>query len=141
MQRPRVIGLDLLRLVAIVLVLGRHAEQPPAGVPLASGLVESWQRGGWVGVDLFFVLSGFLVSGLLFAEFASRGQISVLRFYVRRGWRIYPAFYLLIATTILGRTVFFQAPSGRHVLAEVFFLQSYATGLWNHTWSLAVEEH
>ena len=47
---------------------------------------------GPAGVNLFFVLSGFLVSGLLFNEYKQKGKISARRFYVRRAWKIYPAF-------------------------------------------------
>ncbi|MDZ4806333.1 MAG: acyltransferase family protein [Candidatus Eisenbacteria bacterium] len=65
---PRQPGLDLLRLVAIVLVLGRHLLPPPDSLPGGWRMaLATWQQGGWIGVDLFFVLSGFLVSGLLFA--------------------------------------------------------------------------
>lgn len=53
-----------------------------------------------MGVDLFFVLSGFLVSGLLFTEYRSRGHLGVGRFYIRRGWKIYPPFIALIAATV-----------------------------------------
>jgi peptidoglycan/LPS O-acetylase OafA/YrhL len=64
----RIKQLDLLRGLAILLVLGRH----PVIKPPESGLLglfgSTWQRFGWTGVDLFFVLSGFLIGGLLFAE-------------------------------------------------------------------------
>ena len=96
----RMIGLDLLRLLAIFMVMGRHSELCPADTPLKSAW-DSWHRNGWVGVELFFVLSGFLVSGLLFAEYKKHGDISVKRFYVRRGLKIYPAFYFLIAFAYL----------------------------------------
>ena len=59
--------LDILRALAILLVLGHHAfvgASEEGGTP--PFLVQAWQTGGWTGVDLFFVLSGFLVSGLLF---------------------------------------------------------------------------
>ena len=65
-------SLDVLRGLAILLVLGRHNEY--------YGL---WQRAGWIGVDLFFVLSGFLISGLLFSEYVETGTISLGRFLLR----------------------------------------------------------
>lgn len=140
--KSRLVGLDLLRLLAIALVLGRHLWPVPED--WSGGwkvFLLTWQRGGWVGVDLFFVLSGFLVSGLLFTEYKSRGSLSIGRFYVRRGWKIYPPFFVLIAVTI-----WFKALAGSPVpwpplLAEIFFVQSYFPGLWGYTWSLAVEEH
>jgi hypothetical protein len=67
--------LDMLRGVAILLVLGHHMDlysPGPAWPP--PGIVRGWLRGGWIGVDLFFVLSGFLVSGLLFKEYKRHGS-------------------------------------------------------------------
>lgn len=119
--------LDVLRCVAIVLVLLYHGEVA---------------RAGWVGVDLFFVLSGFLISGLLFAEYKKWGSISFKRFFIRRGLKIYPAFYFLILFNI-----FYQLAShkGRgtlsQYLSEVLYIQNYGPCIWGHTWSLAVEEH
>ena len=139
----RLIGLDLLRLAAIVLVLGAHLEPAPSdwASPLRPA-VEKWRAVGGLGVDLFFVLSGFLVSGLLLAEYRKRGEISISRFYVRRAWKIYPSFYVLIAFSLLYHWLLAgERVRPKPFLAEAFFLQSYIGGYWNHTWSLAVEEH
>jgi peptidoglycan/LPS O-acetylase OafA/YrhL len=128
-------NLDVLRGVAILLVLLHHL-----GVPF-------FRTGGWIGVDLFFVLSGFLIAGLLFREWETSGRISVGRFYVRRGFKIYPGFYALLAVTL---AINFGAPSlmraqypvtAHSTLAELFFVQNYFHGIWGQTWSLAVEEH
>jgi peptidoglycan/LPS O-acetylase OafA/YrhL len=122
--------LDILRAVAVLLVLLRHFS-----------FAEVLRRGGWSGVDLFFVLSGFLISGLLFAEFRKTGKISVGRFLVRRGFKIYPAFYVFLGWTV----VMFPLLGGQlrpgPMISELFFLQSYVAGMWPHTWTLAVEEH
>ena len=140
--KARLLGLDLLRLLAVVLVLGRHMPTPPEAWPTVVRLpFLAWNRGGWVGVDLFFVLSGFLVSGLLFTEFKSRGRLGVGRFYMRRGWKIYPPFFALIAATVAVQLLRGQPIPPASLASEVLFLQSYVPGLWNHTWSLAVEEH
>jgi peptidoglycan/LPS O-acetylase OafA/YrhL len=136
--------LDALRALAIALVLGRHLPELPAGCAPAwlLGAVACWQRAGWIGVDLFFVLSGFLVSGLLFREYRRFGEFSAGRFLARRAFKIYPAFYLMFAFVML-----FAAHAGRSfvgwpvVLSEVFFVQNYGPSLFPHTWSLAVEEH
>ena len=56
---------------------------------------------GYFGVDLFFVLSGFLVSGLLFKEFKKHERISISRFYLRRGLRIYPPFFFFIGVSLI----------------------------------------
>jgi len=133
----RNLGLDLLRLLAVLFVFGRHLTVPEG----APGFLRVWQTGGWVGVDLFFVLSGFLVSGLLFREYLRHESVNLKRFLIRRGLKIYPPFYVLIALTLVVKIVSDQPPSTRLVVGEVFFLQNYLGGMWNHTWSLAVEEH
>ena len=133
----RNLGLDILRFVAVLLVLGHHA----APAPGANILMLLWSRGGWVGVDLFFVLSGFLVSGLLFTEHRLHGTIRPLRFLLRRGFKIYPAFWVMIAATVAGNMALGIETSPRTVLKELLFVQNYFGGLWRHTWSLAVEEH
>ena len=76
-SETRLVGLDLLRLLAVLLVLGRHIPLPPSisDIPWPR-ILRPWFRGGWIGVDLFFVLSGFLVSGLLFAEYQARAARS-----------------------------------------------------------------
>jgi peptidoglycan/LPS O-acetylase OafA/YrhL len=122
--------LDVLRAVAILLVFGRHS----AGLPF-------FGRFGWAGVDLFFVLSGFLVSGLLFREYQQRQAIQAGRFLIRRGFKIYPQFYFLIAITVAGMLVAGIPIHLKALGAEVAFFQNYTAGLWDYTWSLAVEEH
>ncbi len=101
-------SLDVLRGIAVLLVIFRH--YPVSRVAL----------GGWVGVDLFFVLSGFLISGLLFSDLTSNGSIALRRFYLRRGLKIYPAFYFFLAGTSLLWPV---ALPHKFLLSEVFFLQ------------------
>lgn len=139
----RLISLDILRACAVFLVIGRHINLPEQDqmsnwlwYPLAV-----WYQCGWVGVDLFFVLSGFLVSGLLFAEYQKKGSLHIRRFWIRRGLKIYPAFYFFLIVTLL--VTFWQEKTYPLILilGEVFFIQNYVGGLWNHTWSLAVEEH
>ena len=140
--RARVVGLDVLRLLAIGLVLGRHMWIPPGDSPAGvRALFALWHRGGWIGVDLFFVLSGFLVSGLLFTEFRMHGRISPLRFYARRAWKIYPPYLVMIATTTVAILMQGYLIQRIQLLAELLFIQNYVKGLWLHTWSLAVEEH
>jgi peptidoglycan/LPS O-acetylase OafA/YrhL len=136
------VGLDLLRLLAIVLVLGRHMAVPPETLPSSwMSILLIWQRGGWVGVDLFFVLSGFLVSGLLFSEYKSRGTLSFGRFYTRRGWKIYPPFFVLIFITVVIHLLFGLSLTWMWIASELLFIQNYTPGIWGYTWSLAVEEH
>lgn len=105
-------------------------------------MLSAIQRGGWLGVDLFFVLSGFLVSGLLFKEYRQAGDVRVWRFLVRRGWKIYPSFWAMLAASILLWDFgVWDRFSWRTLMGEVLFLQNYVGGMWLQTWSLAVEEH
>jgi peptidoglycan/LPS O-acetylase OafA/YrhL len=137
-DRKREPWLDGLRGAAVLLVLGRHLELPANCHPL----LEAWRRGGWVGVDLFFVLSGFLVAGLLFREYARRRSLGLPRFLIRRALRILPAFFVLIACTWLLVDVLPIPHTARGAfLTELCFLQNYRRCVWPHTWSLAVEEH
>jgi len=123
--------LDILRCIAVLLVLLHH-----------SNISHFFQVWGWVGVDLFFVLSGFLISGLLFSEYKKRKAISFKRFYIRRGLKIYPAFYVFLLLTGVGGYFGFHflAPATFY-LNEIFFVMNYLGGVWTHTWSLGVEEH
>jgi peptidoglycan/LPS O-acetylase OafA/YrhL len=141
-SRARLAGLDVLRAGAVLLVMGRHMRNPPGDWPVAArATFGMWNIGGWVGVDLFFVLSGFLVSGLLFSEFRRHGRVSPLHFYARRAWKIYPPYFVMLAVSVL----LIWAQGGEferlQLIAEVLFFQNFERGLWNHTWSLAVEEH
>jgi peptidoglycan/LPS O-acetylase OafA/YrhL len=128
----RIKRLDILRCVAVLLVVISH-----------SGIFFLTVKVGWVGVDLFFVLSGFLISGLLYSEYNKRGDISFRRFFIRRGLKIYPAFYVMLLATFVGQLLFWHAPPQPFstYLREILFVQNYYFAIWGHTWSLAVEEH
>jgi peptidoglycan/LPS O-acetylase OafA/YrhL len=134
MRNPK---LDILRCVAVVLVMLNHSG------PKSEGIIPVFNRIGWTGVDLFFVLSGFLISGLLFVEWKRDGRIRVGRFLIRRGFKIYPSFYFYLILAGLAAHFFAKhlETSAARYLHEVFFLQNYIYGVWAHTWSLAVEEH
>jgi peptidoglycan/LPS O-acetylase OafA/YrhL len=133
----RNVQLDCLRGVAILLVILRHTVL--FRIP---GWEVSLVQFGWAGVDLFFVLSGFLISGLLFSEYRRNGAIRFARFAVRRALKIYPAFYFLVLITVLARIALHASdPVLRPLLHDVFFIQSYMPGTYGHFWSLSVEEH
>lgn len=136
----RVHSLDILRGIAVIGVLFRHMYLPIESSHLDTLLLYLHEI-GWMGVDLFFVLSGFLVSGLLFKEYKKTGKVSVKRFLIRRGLKIYPSFYFFIATTCLYQLMRFKPLNPYTILAEILYVQNYFSGLWNHSWSLAVEEH
>lgn len=144
----RLVGLDILRFAAASTVLVSHAHnfgnagkifyQTPG---VLGGLLLLMFGGGWVAVDIFFVLSGFLVSGLLFAEAARTGTVSISRFLIRRGFKIYPAFWTMIAFSIVWTMIHGGTVGPKALCAELFYFQNYGTSICSHTWSLAVEEH
>lgn len=119
-------SLDALRGLAVLLVIFHHYGSDD----------QSFLHVGIVGVDLFFVLSGFLISGLLFSEYLKTGTIRLSRFYVRRGLKLYPAFYVFLIVTLPITHIFGPA----RLASEALFLQSYTPHIWHHTWSLSVEE-
>lgn len=128
----RLIELDFLRGIAIILVLLRHRM-----------ISEYTTKMGWIGVDLFFVLSGFLVAGLLFKEFLKYNTIDVKRFLIRRGFKIYPVYYLTYII-YLGYILYDQKVKILPMVYDLLFVQNYALGLgyaYPASWSLAIEEH
>lgn len=143
----RLIQLDFLRGVAILLVLMYHggALLPIDRSGAARPVAEFIERFGWTGVDLFFVLSGYLIGGLLFKELKRTGTLDVRRFIVRRGLKIWPSYYLLLGWLI------FQEYRSQHALKatlvslvpNLLHIQNYASipSELIFTWSLAVEEH
>lgn len=136
-QHLRNTFLDVFRGVAVLLVLFRHARLPSE----PGRVLMLLERGGWIGVDLFFVLSGFLVSGILFAEWRTSGRVRLGRFLIRRAFKIYPQFYVLLAITTIPWVSSRLQTGPDEWIGELFFLQNYIGRIWPQTWSLAVEEH
>src|SRR5262245_57275931 len=138
----RLVGLDVLRAVAVLLVLGHH---PPTGRPSSDepSALFLWWHVGWIGVDLFFVLSGFLIGGLLFEEAKKTGDICLRRFWVRRAFKILPPYFVFLAVVAL-LWLFDGQPSVFDCWPNLLHAQNYLGtadfSVW-HTWSLAVEEH
>ena len=153
MDKPRLKSLDILRGVAILLVFVNHLEPriSPAIAQLhgLAGFVFWHVKGfGWTGVDFFFVISGFLISGLLFDELDKTGRINWGRFWLRRGFKIWPSYFLLLLVLGLTGVTGYIDPRTpltvlSSVLPHVLFLQNYlpAGNPNGPTWSLAVEEH
>jgi peptidoglycan/LPS O-acetylase OafA/YrhL len=129
-------ALDGLRGVAILAVVGINAEWP-------------FFKGGFLGVDLFFVLSGFLITTLLLEEGERRGTISLKRFFARRALRLMPALVVLLLTagaySILWRPEAQRADALKLVVASLCYASNWLIaiagvhGTLEHTWSLAVE--
>lgn len=88
----RMIGPDILRSMAILLVMLVHL--PLNATP---GLLVTVREYGWLGVDIFFVLSGYLIGTQLFKEVTRTGAVDFKSFYLRRAFRIFPAFFVVLA--------------------------------------------
>ncbi len=135
--RARQPGLDSLRALAIIVIVVYHAGI--MGFPLPGHL----HRWGWIGVDLFFVLSGYLIGGQLLAELARSRRLSLGRFYARRALRIMPAYLVILA-------IYFLLPSWRErpdmaqplwkYLLSVQNIALHGGTAFSHAWSLAVED-
>jgi peptidoglycan/LPS O-acetylase OafA/YrhL len=136
-------ALDGMRGVCIIAVILHHADVPYA-------------LGGFLGVDGFFTLSGFLITSLLLQEYRTTGAIDFRAFYLRRALRLLPALFLLLGAVSIG--VLLLQPSqqsasanARGVAASLFYVANWVKisvgtpelvnlGVLGHTWSLAIEE-
>jgi peptidoglycan/LPS O-acetylase OafA/YrhL len=128
--------LDVLRSLAILLVFGKHfAVEFRASAGISKFPMVHW---GWSGVDLFFILSGFLIGKQLWKELASTGQIRIARFLLRRGLRIWPLYFSFIA--LLSGEVLFFGHSAKGLLADALFLSNYFQHQLGGGWSLSTEE-
>lgn len=134
-----------LRALAVTLVVITHA-------------APHWVPGGYVGVDIFFVLSGFLITGMLVNEKQTSGDIAFFRFYCRRFKRLFPAMVTMIMITCVTAVVLLSAyefeqltsstPFALSWLSNIHFAYSHvgyfddisSSDLFLHTWSLGVEE-
>jgi peptidoglycan/LPS O-acetylase OafA/YrhL len=136
-DRERQPGLDLLRALAIIVVVIYHAALFGFKLP---GRVD---RFGWIGVDLFFVLSGYLIGGQLLASLARDRRINLGRFFARRALRIMPAYFVVLA-------IYFLLPPWREYsemsqplwkfLLSVQNIALHGGTAFSHAWSLAVED-
>lgn len=109
-----------LRAVAVILVIANH--------------LVGWPSGGFVGVDIFFVVSGYLISALLLREYGARGHISFSGFYARRARRILPAATVVLLATVAGASVLFSRPRAQDVLGDAI-----AAGFFGSNWRFAVD--
>lgn len=135
--RNRSIELDFLRGIAILAVMGYHFRSVDPGLTIVSIVQYPFTHFGREGVNLFFTLSGFLVGGLLLKQYAERGAIDARRFIVRRIFKIWPAYYVLIAFHAIVR----RHPLDTFLVQNLTHLQNYLGTSISQTWSLAVEEH
>ena len=134
-----------LRAVAVLLVVAYHC-----GLP--------WITGGYVGVDVFFVISGFLITGLLLREIRAHGTVSIPRFYARRAMRLLPAATVVVVATAAASAYWLPPLRRTGILLDALHTTIYAINYrlaaigtdylgaeaepspLQHFWSLAVEE-
>jgi peptidoglycan/LPS O-acetylase OafA/YrhL len=135
--RNRTIELDFLRGIAIIAVMGYHFHSVDTGLRFIQVVEYPFTHFGREGVNLFFTLSGFLVGGLLLRQYANTGSIDARRFIVRRIFKIWPAYYVLIAFHVLAG----RHPTSSFLVQNLTHLQNYLGTSISQTWSLAVEEH
>jgi peptidoglycan/LPS O-acetylase OafA/YrhL len=141
---PYLPGIDAMRALAVLAVFGYHA-----------GL--DWVPGGFLGVDVFFVISGFLITSLLLQEFRGSGKIGLTRFWLRRARRLLPAVGVLIAVAMIVSAIAEPGKIGQirgDALASLFYFANWhfifdstsyfeqfgRPSLFTHLWSLSVEE-
>ncbi|RDJ98638.1 acyltransferase family protein [Paraburkholderia lacunae] len=133
----RAIELDFLRGIAIIAVMGFHFHAVHTNNFLLQIIEYPLKNFGREGVNLFFTLSGFLVGGLLLRQYAEKGHVNARRFIVRRIFRIWPAYYVLLAFHLLAG----RHPWNTFLFQNLVHLQNYLGTSITQTWSLAVEEH
>jgi peptidoglycan/LPS O-acetylase OafA/YrhL len=140
---PYLPGLDGMRALAVAAVMIYHAN-------------HRWLSGGFLGVEVFFVISGYLITLLLIAEHERRGRIDLLQFWKRRFRRLLPALFVMMATLAVYMALFRRTPLGRtrgDFAGGIFYISNWyqivvgqgytaaeAFVPLRHLWSLAVEE-
>jgi peptidoglycan/LPS O-acetylase OafA/YrhL len=141
---PYMPGIDAMRALAVLAVFGYHA-----------GL--GWLPGGFLGVDVFFVISGYLITSLLLREFRGTGGIQVGRFWIRRARRLLPAVGVLIAVAMVVSAIadpnkidqtrgdalasLFYFANWHFIFAHTSYFEQFGRpSLFTHLWSLSVEE-
>ena len=127
-------SLDGLRTIAVGIVLCAHG-----GVP--------YFRSGGTGVDVFFVLSGFLITTILITEHARTGAVNFRNFYARRFLRLAPALFLTCGVVAAGTMVFQNRFPGTEIALSLSYTANWAIAFYdyhltwlNHCWSLSIEE-
>jgi peptidoglycan/LPS O-acetylase OafA/YrhL/FtsZ-interacting cell division protein YlmF len=137
-------GLDGLRAIAVLAVIAYH-------------LNFDWATGGLLGVTVFFVLSGYLITDLLITEFVTTDRINFKNFWIRRARRLLPAMFTMLLVVITWVTIFEQSMLDRleedtvaailyvsnwwYIFQDLSYFESFGPpSLLTHFWSLAVEE-
>jgi peptidoglycan/LPS O-acetylase OafA/YrhL len=136
-REGRRLDLDVVRGLAIVLALGWHFSRERSGNAVLDTLTWPGHSFGWAGVDLFFVLSGFLLGRLVLTEQARTGRFDGRRFTARRVLKLWPVLYVFLSVQALAG----PEPWTSYLWQNALHVQNYAGTSLTHLWSLAVEEH
>lgn len=159
-QPIRFYNLDVLRFVAASMVVFAHAYEAwydwfvdpfvqDGGhiASLSNDPISIWVRNMGLGVDVFFLISGFLITYLLLLEKQHNGTIDIIKFYIRRALRIWPLYFLLIGLGYLIVTFFHLSPTPNYLM-NLLFLNNFEViqtdhGIYpfTHFWSICIEEH
>jgi peptidoglycan/LPS O-acetylase OafA/YrhL len=141
---PYMPGIDGLRAIAVLAVFFYHVG-------------AGWLPGGYLGVDVFFVISGYLITSLLLSEYRTRGgHIKVIQFWLRRARRLLPAVVVMIAVTLIVAALLvpdridslrgdalaslFYVNNWHLILSDQSYFATFEPSLFRHLWSLSVEE-
>lgn len=134
----RMPGLDGMRALSVVAVVWHHSHPGYSGLPIS--------QNGFLGVDVFFVLSGFLITTLLLNERCASGTISLRSFYIRRSLRIFPLYYIVLAVLSIYFVRSGVTSNATEFLRELPWHVSYTSNwvklksMMAITWSLSAEE-
>ncbi|HAR6322927.1 TPA: acetyltransferase [Staphylococcus pseudintermedius] len=136
-------GLDGVRAVAVIAIISYH-------------LNPQWLSGGFLGVDTFFVISGYLITSLLLTEYHNTGKIELMSFWLRRVKRLIPAVLFLVMGVIVLSLIFmpteiqkvradsiaaiFYVSNWWYIMQNVDYFEQFAVQPLKHLWSLAIEE-
>jgi len=146
---PKIIpSLDGLRCISIIIVLASHIQETAGMSPFWVNFFYYLSFGklsGAVGVQFFFIISGFLITYLLIREYLQTGTISFKKFYIRRVLRIFPIYYLyLLILAVLTALGYYKIAYSQIAIAGVYMYNFFSGGaaqwLLGHSWSLCVEE-
>lgn len=136
-------GIDGLRALSILIVLVSHIQNTKyaPGILMFLGKHVFW---GSLGVHIFFVISGFLITGLILKEKVKRGIVNLKSFYWRRFVRIFPVYYFYLLTNYILNFLFNLKMENHMFISAMLYLQNFPhfAQPWinSHSWSLAVEE-
>ncbi|MEO7458037.1 MAG: acyltransferase [Gemmatimonadaceae bacterium] len=140
----RIPSLDGLRAISILAVVAGHLAGTAGYPEVVSRLTRNQYIDlGGLGVRVFFIISGFLITGLLLEERRERGNISLTAFYARRTFRILPAYFMFVIAIVIATHLQLIQTTASDIWHAMTFTMNYAEGRsWSvgHLWSLAVEE-